>query len=389
MIRKALAYVGLSRSTGPDEKMVDLRGLNKPAASGASVADSASPLIQAFRKRLQLQASPGPSADANGLRGETLRPPVFRSAGQWTTLVGLLLCASVVVWIMFSAWALVSVAHASAEVRLRPPVLKAYPPLAQTRLFSPPVLDQDIQRLLSPEQDSLVRVFQNIAAFENARAEELLRSSPTTVQSVLAGSPAAAAGLQVGDRITRINEAPADFVWDLYKALTQTPQQSIAIAFQRGETPLNAVADLEEGAAFDMTNHGLLFDVPAHIRYLGPTDVSRLAKQLRTDYVNAAPSEWRRAYVDGLLTMTQEIVANLSALAAAPPDGKNYIRSEELLSWYHGKFLEAADGQRTTLMRLQALQTQALYELGLGLLAAGLACLVGLGVAMRSQWEVS
>ena len=46
-------------------------------------------------------------------------------------------------------------------------------------------------------------------------------------------------------------------------------------------------------------------------------------------------------------------------------------------------------GQRTTLMRLQALQTQALYELGLGLLAVGLACLVGLGLAMRSQWEVA
>ena len=387
MIRKVLAYVGLFRSTGADEKMVDVSGLNKRVVLGASSADSASPLIQAFRQRLQLRAPASP--DTAALRGETRQPPVFRSAGQWTALVGLLLCASVVLWIMFSAWALVSVAHATAQVRLSPPVLKSYPPLLQTRLFSPPVMDQDIQRLLSPEQDSLVRVFQNMAAFENARAEDLLRSSSTTVQSVLADSPAAAAGLLAGDRITRVNEAPADFVWDLYKALTQTPQQSIAITFERGETPMSAVVELEEGAAFDMTNHGLLFDIPAHIRYLGPTDVSRLAQQLRADYVNAAPSEWRKTYVDGLLTLTQEIVANLSALASAPPDGKNYIRSEELLSWYHGQFLQAVDGQRTTLMRLQALQTQALYELGLGLLAAGLACLVGLGLAMRSQWEVA
>lgn len=387
MIRKALAYVGLSRSPEPGEKGSDAKGVNPGRMAGPSAPDQASSLIQEFRKRLQHQVPV--ASDPRGLGNEDVQPRVFRSTGQWAILAGLLLCAVVVVWIMFSAWALVSVAHASAEVRLRAPTLKSFPPMSQTRLFNPPSLDQDVQRLLSPEQDSLVRVFQNIAAFENARAEELLRSVPTVLQAVQEGSPAALSGLQAGDRITRLNGESADFVWDLYKALTRTPQQSISVAFQRNKTTLNVLAELEADASFDMTNHGLIFDVPTHIRYLGPTDVSRLAKQLRVNYVSAVPSELRRAYVDGLLTITQEVVANLSALAATPPDGKNYIRSEQLLGWYHEQFLQAADGQRTTQMRLQALQTQALYELGLGLLAAGLAGLIGLGLAMRSKWVIS
>jgi membrane-associated protease RseP (regulator of RpoE activity) len=353
-------------------------------------------LIQEFRKRLQLPtvttASPKGSTTVAAMKsnpGRTMTPPVLRSTGQWTGIAGIAICSGLVVWIMFSAWALVSSGHAIAEHRLVSPPLAQFPALASTKLFTPQLPDRDVLRLLSPQEDALRRALQNIAVFENARSEEPLRSIPAVVQSVQAASPAALAGLVGGDRITQVNARPADFVWDLYKAITETPQQSIELTVRRDEESFRVLMELIDDTSFDMSNHGMVFGVPDSILYVGQTDVGRLTKQLRTSYVNAQPAELRQAYVDGLLSVTQVIVANLSALAAVPPDGKGYVRSDDLLGWYHTRFLFAAESHRTTLLRLQAHQNQSLYQLGLGLLAAGLATLVAFAAAIKARWVVS
>lgn len=389
MIQKVMSLVGFSRSGGSLGKPTSLPPSSKQVAAAIGAPGRSSLLIQEFRKRLQLPTSGASKSASSPDAPTTGTPPVLRSTGQWMSVAALAGCAALAVWIMFSAWAVLSTGHAISSQRLVVPSLKHYPVLANTRLFSSQALDQDVLRLLSPEEDSLVRVFQNIAAFENARSEEVLRSTPALVQSVVDGSPAARAGVMAGDRVTRVNARPADFVWDLYKGITETPQQSVELTLQRGTESLRVLMELDEDAAFDMTNHGLMFGVPDHIRYLGRTDVSRLAKQVRSTYVNAQASEWRRAYVDGLLLISQELVANLSSLAAVPTDSKGYVRSEDLLGWYHTRLLDATELHRTTLARLQAHQSETLFQLGLALWAAALAALVAIALAIKARWALS
>lgn len=389
MIQKVMSLVGFRRPGGSLGKPTSLPLTSKSAAAAIGAPGRSTLLIQEFRKRLQLPtASAGkPASGPDAATPST--PPVLRSTGQWMSVASLAVCAVLAVWIMFAAWAVLSTGHAISSQRLVVPSLKQYPMLANTRLFSSQALDQDVLRLLSPEEDSLVRVFQNIAAFENARSEEVLRSTPALVQSVVAASPAARAGVMPGDRVIRVNARPADFVWDLYKGITETPQQSIELTLQRGTEPLRVLMELDEDAAFDMTNHGLMFGVPDHIRYLGRTDVSRLAKQVRSTYVNAQPSEWRRAYVDGLVSISQELVANLSSLAAVSIDSKGYVRSEDLLGWYHTRLLDGTESHRTTLARLQAHQSETLFQLGLALWAASLAALVAIAMTIKARWALS
>lgn len=313
--------------------------------------------------------------------------PALRGIGQWLGLAGLLVCALLVCAVGITAWDLVSAGRGLAQHRPATPALEQFPALARVPLLPQKQQNPDLQRALKPNEDRLLRAVQNIATFENARAEPTLRAAPAVVQALVAGSVAEQSGLQPGDVLRTVNGKEAGFVWDVYKQATERPVRRLELAVQRGAEALNMALDLRAGEQFDMTNLGLLFAVPASARFIGHTDTTRIAEQLRQAYLDPLPVEEQGAYTEGLLMLSNALVSNLSTLQAAAPGSGSYLRSEELLVWYHRKHHEAQSAFRIGQARLQARQSQALTQLGWCLLASTAAGLVALALAMRRTWR--
>ncbi|MDH4392134.1 MAG: PDZ domain-containing protein, partial [Aquabacterium sp.] len=286
-----------------------------------------------------------------------------------------------------TAWDIVSAGRGLAQMRPATPELRDFPALTRVPLLPQKYQNPDLQRALKPSEDRLLRAVQNIAIFENARAEPTLRAAPAAVQAVVAGSTAAQAGLQPGDVLRTVNDKEAGFVWDVYKQATERPVRRLELAVQRGADVLAVSLDLPAGEQFDMTNLGLLFAVPSSARFIGNTDTARIAAQLRQAYLEPLPMEEQGAYTEGLLMLSNALVSNLRTLQAAAPGSGAYLRSEELLVWYHRQHHEAQSAFRIGLVRLQARQSQALTQMGWCLLACSAAGLLALALAMRRTWR--
>ena len=389
--RAAAPAVGVSpaAATAPSQGAGLLAELSQRLGRAAPAA---APSVPGWAVPDPAAGAPTPSAGSAPARAPALPAaralPALRGAGQWLAAASLLVVAGLVVWLAVAAWGLVSGAHGLASLRLNTPTLGQFPALARTALLPANRLSPDLQRVLAPNEDRLLRAVQNIAMFENARAESVLRATPAVVQAVVEGSAAARAQVQAGDTVKRVNSKEAGFVWDVYKLFTERPVRLVELGVQRGAESLTLSLSLKDGERFDMANHGLLFAVPDTIRYIGVTDAERLTEQLRTGYVDALPTEWQRSYVEGLLGVSNELVSNLSTLNAAAYAASNYLRSEELLGWYHGRFTENLSNYRVSVERLRARQTEALLQLGWSLLALSAAGLIGLGLALKSTWAL-
>lgn len=314
--------------------------------------------------------------------------PALRGMEQWLGAMGLLLCATLVVWVAVAAWGVLSTAQAWQARRMQPPLLLQYPPTIKTALLPTDRLSPELQRALAPEEDRLKRAIENIATFENARAEPPLRAAPATVQAVVHGSPAELAHVEVGDVVKLVNGKEAGFVWDVYKLLTDRPVRLVELTLLRGNETLLASLQLPEGDSFNMTNHGLLFAVPDSIRFIGRVDVERIAAQLRSGYIERLPEEFQPGYIDGLLEVTNGLVSNLTTLQAASPGAGNYVRSEEVLGWYHRSYVSALSSYRVAAERLLTRQAESLEQLGFSLLACTVAGLVALALTLRRLWSV-
>lgn len=346
-----------------------------------------------LRQRLDTVAAPqddSPPLSAAPAPLSRSRPPLpaLRGMEQWLGAAALLLSAALVVWVAVATWGVLSTAQAWQARRMQPPSLMQYPPTVQTALLPANRLAPELRRALSPEEDLLKRSIQNIATFENARAEPTLRAAPAVVQTVAQGSPAALAHVEVGDLVKLVNGKEAGFVWDVYKLLTDQPVRLVELTLVRGNETVLASLQLPEGGSFDMTNHGLLFAVPDSIRFIGHVDVDRIAAQLRSGYIERLPEESQRGYIDGLLDVTYELVSNLSTLQAAAPGAGNYVRSEEVLGWYHSSYVAALGNYRVGAERLLMRQAESLEQLAFSLLAAAAASLVALGLTLRRLWAV-
>jgi len=357
-----------------------------PAPAGGAAAaggERVSALLEDMRRRLGRPAA----ASRAAADGPVPALPRRRSVEQWLGLAGALAAAAVVVWLMTAGWGLVAAGRAAAQLRLDPPTLAQFPPLHRARLLPAQRLSPDLARALAPNEDRLARAWQNVAAFENARSEPLLRGTRSVLQGVVPGSAAEAAGLEAGDVVVQVDGKAAGFAWDVYKAITERPLQQVELTLTRGAETLQATLRRPAGEVFDMTLHGLLFPVPGHLRFLGRTDVDRLAAQVRAGYVDSLPAEWRAHYVEGLLAVSNELVGNLSALVDRAPDAADYLRTEELVTWYHRSFVEALGRYRIELERTRERQSAALQQLGAGLLVAGLAILAAGGARLRRAWQ--
>jgi hypothetical protein len=192
----------------------------------------------------------------------------------------------------------------------------------------------------------------------------------------------------VGDVVKLVNGKEAGFVWDVYKLLTDRPVRLVELTLLRGNETTVASLQLPEGDSFNMTNHGLLFSVPDSIRFIGRVDVDRISEQLRSGYIERLPEESQSAYIDGLLDVTNSLVSNLTTLQAAAPGAGNYVRSEEVLGWYHRSYVSALSSYRAGAERLLVRQAESLEQLALSLLACTVAGLVALGLTLRRLWSV-
>jgi hypothetical protein len=392
------------RRAGPGPELAESPASPMPVAARPGPQAQAAPrqgggVLADLRRRLQparpAQAGVEPAfgpvtvADpAAAPAAASLRPqPALRGIWQWLGLAGLLVCMLLACAVGTTAWDLVSAGRGLAQQRPATPELGQFPALARVPLLPQKHQNPDLQRALKPNEDRLLRAVQNIATFENARAEPTLRAAPAVLQAVVAGSVAEQAGLQAGDVLRTVNGKEAGFVWDVYKQATERPVRRLELAVQRGADAQAVVLELPSGEQFDMTNLGLLFAVPSSARFIGHTDTARIAAQLRQAYLEPLPVEEQAAYTEGLLTLSNALVSNLSTLQAAAPGSGAYLRSEELLVWHHRQHQEAQSAHRIGLARLQARQSQALAQLGWCLLACTAAALVALALAMRRTWR--
>jgi hypothetical protein len=355
--------------------------LNKVLASARSLAAGSSAETTA--------ASAARSAAPSGAGVSPVAAlPALRGLGQWAALAGLLASAALVIWVAASAWDLVSASRGLAAHRFNAPTLARFPALARTALLPADRLNPDLQRALAPNEDRLLRAMNNVAMFENARAEPVLRAAPAAVQAVVEGSPAARAHVQPGDIVKQVNGKEAGFVWDVYQLITDRPLRLLELSLQRGSETVTASLSLKEGERFDMSNHGLLFAVPDSVRYIGKTDAVRITEQLRAAYLEPLPAEWQVPYIEGLLGVSNSLVSNLSTLQAAALGSSSYLRSEDLLGWYQRQFNDKLGLYRVGVERLRMRQTEALLQLGWGVLALAAAALLALARAMRANWAL-
>jgi hypothetical protein len=327
-----------------------------------------------------------PAAGAVAAAAARPAPPALRGLGQWAALVGLLASGVLVSWVAATAWDLVAASRGLVAHRFTAPTLANFPALARTELLPANRLNPDLQRALAPNEDRLLRAVQNVARFENARAEPVLRAAPSAVQAVVEGSPAARARVEPGDIVKQVNGKEAGFVWDVYQLVTERPVRLLELGLLRGTETVTASLGLKEGERFDMSNHGLLFAVPDSVRYIGKTDAVRIAEQLRAAYIEPLPAEWQGPYIEGLLGLSNALVSNLSVLQAATLGSSNYLLGEDLLAWYQRQFNDSLGVYRIGLERLRVRQTDALLQLGWGVLAMSAAALLALASAIRAKW---
>jgi hypothetical protein len=121
-------------------------------------------------------------------------------------------------WVLYAAWTVAMAATAASQPLFVAPRLSDYPPLSAVKL-EPQRTSVDARgpRTESKTTDDLAKsALRQFAAFENARAEPVLRSTRTVVTLVVPGSAAERAGIVSGDVIAGIATA-----WHITAATTQ------------------------------------------------------------------------------------------------------------------------------------------------------------------------
>ena len=283
-------------------------------------------------------------------------------------------------WVLYAAWTVAMAATAASQPLFVAPRLSDYPPLSAVKL-EPQRTSVDARgpRTESKTTDDLAKsALRQFAAFENARAEPVLRSTRTVVTQVVPGSAAERAGIVSGDVIAGIDGRAVTVVWDLYRHLTDESMKSVSLALRRGTEEVQAqLAATEE--ALDMTTHGLRFEVPSHLRFVGTSDLERLVEQLRAHHLSHIPDDQHQLFLEGLVLLSEELSVNGLALRAIGPDRPGYVRSEDLITWYRQRFstqVHLARGEHDQLQRQLARVISGL--------ALALAAVAAWGVLMSS-----
>jgi len=103
----------------------------------------------------------------------------------------------------------------------------------------------------------------------------LLPPLDSTIARLVPGSPAAAAGLQPGDRIVSIDGEPVEQFYDLIRLVSPRPGERLEVAFERGGTRQTVdIVPNDEGGEGKI---GIALVFPTELQHLGPVAATSAA----------------------------------------------------------------------------------------------------------------
>lgn len=196
-----------------------------------------------------------------------------------------------------------------------------------------------VEQAEEPLPPSLQKIFENLRAFENRRAELGFKKIDPVVAKVQKGSLAEGWGFKKGDQINMVATAPVNTLWDLYLLLEETPGQQLSFTVTRGKKPVKIVAgNLTEKVLANQV--GLLFVIPKGLNYMSKFESLDLASQFDDRFVKVIDAEFKKDYVDNLNTFSSGLVA---LPFAQETDLARYekLNTAAMLVWHHEKFIIA------------------------------------------------
>jgi regulator of sigma E protease len=116
---------------------------------------------------------------------------------------------------------------------------------------------------------------------------------PVVVGAVTAGSPAAGAGIQPGDRIEQVSGRAVPTWEDFYIAVGTKPDREVSISYVRGgnTSSVDVIPKSPEGSRFQVGDIGVLPDVHPHIRTVSPGEPADRAGFKANDVVVSVNGE--------------------------------------------------------------------------------------------------
>ena len=231
--------------------------------------------------------------------------------------------------------------------------------------------------------------FEQVANFENTRAEAILRSTRANVAGVVAGSVAARAGFRVGDLILSVDGEQAGFVWDTLRKLTGAGKTSALLEVQRGNEVLRGELEAPEGETLTSSNSGLLFDIPEGYRFVGDNDRRDLRSGFSRAYMEGLAGDERLAYATSLALLGGNLVKRGVEQTSIKPDDPMWLKTEQILADHHSKFSKALAQHDSLLDSMQAKLQAGFIKIGALLLAALIAGIAALAAALQLNKHLS
>ncbi|NCX74109.1 MAG: hypothetical protein EBW88_12175, partial [Betaproteobacteria bacterium] len=231
--------------------------------------------------------------------------------------------------------------------------------------------------------------FEQVANFENTRAEAILRSTRANVAGVVAGSVAARAGFRVGDLILSVDGEQAGFVWDTLRKLTGVGKTSALLEVQRGNEVLRGELEAPEGETLTSSNSGLLFDIPEGYRFVGDNDRRDLRSGFSRAYMEGLAGDERLAYATSLALLGGNLVKRGVEQTSIKPDDPMWLKTEQILADHHSKFSKALAQHDSLLDSMQAKLQAGFIKIGALLLAALIAGIAALAAALQLNKHLS
>ncbi|NDG55633.1 MAG: hypothetical protein EBX56_06705, partial [Betaproteobacteria bacterium] len=231
--------------------------------------------------------------------------------------------------------------------------------------------------------------FEQVANFENTRAEAILRSTRANVAGVVAGSVAARAGFRVGDLILSVDGEQAGFVWDTLRKLTAAGKTSALLEVQRGNEVLRGELEAPEGETLTSSNSGLLFDIPEGYRFVGDNDRRDLRSGFSRAYMEGLAGDERLAYATSLALLGGNLVKRGVEQTSIKPDDPMWLKTEQILADHHSKFSKALAQHDSLLDSMQAKLQAGFIKIGALLLAALIAGIAALAAALQLNKHLS
>ncbi len=233
---------------------------------------------------------------------------------------------------------------------------------------------------------ALNKVFEQVAQFENARAEPAFKKIDPVVAEIAVGSAAEKAEFKVGDVLQNLSGYKVSTVWDLYTEFNDKPASMVEIEVMRNKKVSKLTLKSLSNSSLDLNTCGLLFNIPKGYNYVSTREIPQLAEQFRTRFVETVPADWRVMYLNNLALFSQGLLGLVSDQQGHKPADASFLRTDQMLLWHHEKFMQAIDKYQSDFRQAgvsQAGQLGAFGEAITGVCAALVLLMVAFAVHLR------